>query len=390
MSASMSPERWQQIQETFEAALRQDPAGRDAFLECACGGDAALRAEVLVLLAHAAQAEREHFLLPETPPPDDSRTVVAPPSGMADYEILGEPGRGGMSVVYRARQVKLNRLVALKLLLNGQYAGPDELARFRGEARALALLQHPNIVQIHDVGEHDGRPYFAMKLVDGGSLKERLDGTPWPPRQAAQLVQTLARAAHAAHLCGIIHRDLKAANILLQKSLTQRRKDAKKDQENSTGTPEPGPADPSLSSSGLCAFAPLREVLPKIADFGLAQRLDADAAQTPSGAFLGTPSYTAPEQAAGEVRRIGPATDVYALGGDPLRVPHRPALLPGRDAPGHPAPGDVRGAAAAPEAVPASPPRPGNGLPEVPAQAAATALRHRRGVGRGPAPLPRW
>jgi WD40 repeat protein/serine/threonine protein kinase len=310
----MDTARWQYIQAVFEAALRQDTGQRAAFVDGACGADAALRAEVLTLLAHEAQARREHFLLPPapgnsaTPHPDDGRTVVVPPSRLADYEILGELGRGGTSVVYRARQVKLNRLVALKMLLNGQHAGTDELGRFRGEARALARLQHPNIVQIHDVGEHDGRPYFALELVDGGSLKERLTGTPLPPRQAAQLVQTLAEAIHAAHQCGIVHRDLKPGNVLLQKSLTPRRQDATKVEEREDEGNGP------TSSSSLCASASLREALPKITDFGLAKRLDESGTKTQSGAFLGTPSYTAPEQAAGEVRRIGPATDVYGLG----------------------------------------------------------------------------
>jgi serine/threonine protein kinase/WD40 repeat protein len=309
----MDRQRWQHIQTIFEAALRHDTAGRAVFVDRACASDAALRAEVLALLAHEAQARREQFLQPPpgnsaTPPPDDGRTGVNPPSRLTDYEILSELGRGGMSVVYRARQVKLNRLVALKMLLSGEQAGADELARFRGEARALARLQHPNIVQIHDVGEHEGRPYFALELVDGGSLRDYLGGTPLPPRQAAELVQTLARAIHAAHQCGIIHRDLKPGNVLLQKSLTQSRQDAKKDEERE----DEGNLHPSSSSLGV--LASLREALPKITDFGLAKRLDESGTRTQSGAFLGTPSYTAPEQAEGEASRIGPATDVYGLG----------------------------------------------------------------------------
>jgi hypothetical protein len=192
---------------------------------------------------------------------------------VAGYEILGVLGRGGMGVVYQARQIRLKRLVALKMILAGAHAGAEELARFRTEAEAVARLQHPNIVQIYEVGEQDGRPYFSLEFVDGGSLAQKLQGAPLPARQAAELVETLARAMHAAHQRGIVHRDLKPANILL----------------TAEGTP-------------------------KITDFGLAKRLDTDAGQTRSGAVMGTPSYMAPEQAAGKIHAIGPATDIYALG----------------------------------------------------------------------------
>src|SRR5262249_11343401 len=124
------------------------------------------------------------------------------------FEILGELGRGGMGVVYKARQLPLHRLVALKMILAGAHAGPEELVRFRTEAEAVACLQHPNIVQIHAVGEHAGLPYLALEFVDGGSLADRLTGVPQPPRMAAQLVETLAQAIHVAHQHGIIHRDL--------------------------------------------------------------------------------------------------------------------------------------------------------------------------------------
>jgi serine/threonine protein kinase len=133
------------------------------------------------------------------------------------YEILGELGRGGMGVVYHARQLGLQRTVALKMVLNGTQAGPKDLARFRAEAAALARLQHPNIVQIYDVGEATGRPYFVLEFVAHGSLAQHLQGTPQPVRPAAQLVETLARAVHAAHASGVIHRDLKPANILLRR-----------------------------------------------------------------------------------------------------------------------------------------------------------------------------
>jgi serine/threonine protein kinase len=225
------------------------------------------------------------------------------------YEILAELGRGGMGVVYKARQVSLKRLVALKVLRDGALAGPQERARFRIEAEAVARLRHPNVVQLYEVGEHQGRPYFALELVEGGSLDQHLAGRPQPAPHAAELVRTLALAVAHAHAQKVIHRDLKPANVLLQKNLTPRRQDAKEEEAKETEARTTGP------SFSLCALASLREVLPKIADFGLAKRLDSDStAWTQDGAVLGTASYMAPEQAAGRVRDIGPAVDVYALG----------------------------------------------------------------------------
>jgi len=189
------------------------------------------------------------------------------------YDILGELGRGGMGVVYKARQSKLNRVVALKMILSGQHAGKDDLFRFRTEAEAVASLQHMNIVQIYEVGEQEGRPYFSLEYITGGSLEDRLDReAPLPAAAAAQLLETLARAVHAAHQRGIIHRDLKPANVL-------------------------------LTSDGV----------PKITDFGLAKRLDAPG-QTSTGSVMGTPSYMAPEQAEGRTHDIGTPTDIWALG----------------------------------------------------------------------------
>jgi hypothetical protein len=139
-----------------------------------------------------------------------------------DDELLGELGRGGMGVVYEARQRALDRIVAVKMILAGAHAGAEELARFRSEATALARLQHPNIVQIHEIGAHDGRPYFCLEYVEGGSLADRLGGTPLPARPAAELVRTLAGAVHAAHQKGVVHRDLKPANVLLTADGTPR------------------------------------------------------------------------------------------------------------------------------------------------------------------------
>jgi tetratricopeptide (TPR) repeat protein len=189
------------------------------------------------------------------------------------YEILGELGRGGMGIVYQARQQGLNRLVALKMILHADHAGPDERRRFRAEAESIARLRHAHIVQVYEVGEHNGSPYFSLEYCPGGSLASALDGTPLVPQKAAALVEQLARAIHAAHEAGIVHRDLKPANVL-------------------------------LSEDGS----------PRITDFGLAKQLDNQQWQTASGAVFGTASYMAPEQARGETRQVGPATDVYALG----------------------------------------------------------------------------
>jgi WD40 repeat protein len=187
------------------------------------------------------------------------------------YEVLGVLGRGGMGVVYRARQLGLGRIVALKRILHAEYAGPEARRRFQAEAESIARLHHPHIVQIHEVGEAGGLAFFSLEYCGGGSLEERLDGTPWEAQRAARLIETLAGAVAAAHAAGIIHRDLKPGNVLLSEDGT-----------------------------------------PKVADFGLAKRLDVPG-QTQTGAVVGTPSYMAPEQAGGK-KDVGPPADVYALG----------------------------------------------------------------------------
>ncbi len=188
------------------------------------------------------------------------------------YEILSEIGRGGVGVVYKARQTKLDRLVALKVLLAGALANEQDLARFRSEALTVAQLQHPNVIQVFDVGEHEGVPYIAVEYASGGDLHKWLGGKPLTLSATVRLVYTLARAVGAAHQKRVVHRDLKPANIM-------------------------------LTDTGV----------PKIVDFGLAKQFNENG-QTMSGAIMGTPFYMAPEQAAGQNRRIGPPSDVYSLG----------------------------------------------------------------------------
>ncbi len=217
---------------------------------------------------------------------------------MPGYDILEELGRGGMGVVYKARHRRLQRLVALKMVLAGAHVGPVGLARFRAEAEAVAKLLHSNIVQIYETGEYEGRPYFSLEFVEGGSLDKRIGETPTSPRAAAQIVETLARTMEVAHQHGIVHRDLKPANILL----------AKLDSQSSLARKR------ETDSSSLPADHWSRTTVPKISDFGLAKRVDEDSSQTQSGTILGTPSYMAPEQAQGKNREIGPAADIYSLG----------------------------------------------------------------------------
>ncbi|HMF13418.1 MAG TPA: serine/threonine-protein kinase, partial [Gemmataceae bacterium] len=210
----------------------------------------------------------------------DWRSPYSSPSG---YEILRELGHGGMGVVYEARQKSLSRVVAIKMIRAGVYASPDLLARFHVEAEALASLQHPNIVQVYEVGEHDGCPYMVMEYLDGDSLARVLSVHSQSPRAAAELVETLANAMHAAHQRGIVHRDLKPANVFVCRL--------------------------AEATCGHRLSAAL-----KITDFGLAKRLAGDDAQTVTGTILGTPSYMAPEQASGRIHGIGPTADVYSLG----------------------------------------------------------------------------
>jgi eukaryotic-like serine/threonine-protein kinase len=229
------------------------------------------------------QFDVEHVIQSRSAPNEESDLTVLgaalPQSDRASipsipgYEVLGELGRGGMGLVYKARQLRLNRIVALKMILAGNHASPEARVRFLAEAESVAKLHHPHIVQIFAFGDCDGHPFFEMEYVAGGSLSDRLDGTPRPPRDAARLVETLARAIDEAHRLGIVHRDLKPANIL-------------------------------LTADGI----------PKIADFGLAKCLDVETGLTQTQFIVGSPSYMAPEQTGQSSTPIGPAADVYSLG----------------------------------------------------------------------------
>ncbi len=190
-----------------------------------------------------------------------------------DYEVLSEIARGGMGVVYRARQTKLNRVVAVKMILQGQLASKDDIQRFYSEAEAAARLEHSGIVPVFEVGEIDDQHYFSMGYVDGESLADLARRGPLPPREAAELLRDVADAIEYAHQNGVVHRDLKPGNILLT-----------------------------------------QDGQPRVTDFGLAKTIEGDSGLTASGQILGTPGYMPPEQAAGRIHDVGPLSDVYSLG----------------------------------------------------------------------------
>ena len=251
----------------------------------AAGSHAGLRREPIGAPAEShptdgnrPDAAQEPTSPPMRPPFEATDDVGQPgaqrlPRRFGDYELLEELGRGGMGVVYRARQINPERIVAVKMILRGEAASAADLARFRAEAEAVARLDHPHIVPVYEVGEYGGHPYFTMKYVAGTTLARRLADGPLPARESAALLAPVCRAIHFSHQRGILHRDLKPSNIL-------------------------------IDSDGR----------PHVTDFGLAKRLEADPNLTLSGAILGTPAYMAPEQAAGKRGKIGPASDVYSLG----------------------------------------------------------------------------
>ncbi len=250
-------------------------------------------------MVETPSANRQPAEPPDNTPPKRTRNTAAVPTDLTPgesreypeipgYEILGICGHGGMGVVYRARQLGAKRLVALKMIRAIDHASPTDRLRFQIETEAVARLQHPNIVQLYEVGDVRGQPFFSLEFCDGGTLTEQLKKQRPTPRESAQLIETLARAMHYAHLRGVVHRDLKPGNVLLA----------------ACGFAHDGSAKPQAA-----------ERVPKITDFGLAKRIDSEARDvSQSGAIMGTASYMAPEQAAGKARDTGPAADVYALG----------------------------------------------------------------------------
>jgi serine/threonine-protein kinase len=264
-----------------------------------CADCPELLAEVRERCQQMRRMEVELDAMFPTPAPDRDANTPAPHSldiempRIPGYQVEAVLGRGGMGIVYKAQHLRLNRPVALKMLLPGAYAGLEERERFLREAEAVASLRHANLVQVHDVGDHDGRPYFTMEYVEGGNLAQKLLGKPQPALQAAELVATLAEAVQVAHQSGIVHRDLKPANILLQSKAKSGNLES--DHERNGG------------------FR-ISDFIPKIADFGLARHFDSVTALTRTGDRMGTPSYMAPEQAMGKTRAIGPAADIYSLG----------------------------------------------------------------------------
>jgi eukaryotic-like serine/threonine-protein kinase len=224
--------------------------------------------------------------------------ITPAPRQVGEYDILSEVGRGGMGVVYKAQHRTLHRPAALKMILAGEFASPTQELRFRLEAELAARVQHPNIVQVYEIGSYDGRPFLALEWIEGGSLANRLDGKPWPPVEAAAFIETLARAIDVAHHEGVVHRDLKPANILLQEDEGEGRKDESR----------------QVASSDSSFILPLSSFVPKITDFGLAQTIEGGQTMTQTGFLVGTPGYMAPEQASGKRALVGPGTDVYALG----------------------------------------------------------------------------
>jgi WD40 repeat protein/tRNA A-37 threonylcarbamoyl transferase component Bud32 len=266
------------------AQLQQRSASREEVLIRPAQRRSAVRALRQSHGAKSATRKRD----PEAVP-----VILPAPKQVGDYEILAEVGRGGMGVVYKSRHRGLHRLAALKMVLAGEFASPTQELRFRLEAELAARVQHPNIVQVYEIGSYEGRPFLALEWVEGGSLANHLDGKPWPPGEAAALIETLARAIDVAHSEGVVHRDLKPANILLAKPETRNPKS------------EEAGSDLGFGNS---------DFLPKITDFGLAQTIEGGQTMTQSGFLVGTPGYMAPEQAGGKRALVGPETDIYALG----------------------------------------------------------------------------
>jgi serine/threonine-protein kinase len=293
MSAATTPDSDAQLAALLERLADAARRGEDPHIEAEIAAHPELADEIRGLWATVSViegvvlgAELDAEPEPRAPRPDSSSAPL--PRRFGEYDLVRELGRGGMGVVYLARQTSLGRSVALKMILRGELASAADVARFRGEAESAARLSHPHIVSVYEVGEHEGQPYFSMQFIEGTTLARRLIDGPLPPREAAELLIPVCRAIAAAHRAGVLHRDLKPSNVLI-------------DADNR----------------------------PYVTDFGLAKRFNVpgpigrrdDAhedvhaiALTHSGAILGTPGYIAPEQAAGHRGVIGAATDVYSLG----------------------------------------------------------------------------
>jgi WD40 repeat protein len=271
--------RWLALQEEGRAGTVGDLCGDRTDEAAALSARLRAVASMAAFLGIASETRAETTHEGEPGAQAATSDAVRPPFELPGYEVLGELGRGAMGVVYLARQARLDRVVALKRILTREHATPAEVARFGNEARAAAQTRHPNIVQVYDVGEHDGLPYIALEYVSGGGLDRRLTGTPIAPEAAARFLEPLARAIHAAHERGIVHRDLKPGNILI---------------------------DEEEDDDGLG--------VPKVTDFGLAKLLNSESNLTLPGSVMGTPSYMAPEQAEGKASDISRPADIYALG----------------------------------------------------------------------------
>jgi serine/threonine protein kinase len=261
------------VLELLVAWEEQRQQGKEPTPEQLCPHDPVLQAALRERIARRQRLLQVLDLPENVPVVAAAAAVPAQLPKLEGYEFESLVGQGGMGVVYQARQLGLNRTVAVKMILAGANASPQERARFRAEAEAVARLAHPNIVQIFEIGEQQGRPFLALEYVSGGSLAQQLDGLPVPPKRSAEMVLALAKGVQHAHERGVVHRDLKPANVLI----------------HSDGTP-------------------------KIADFGLAKRAEANYAHTLTGAIIGSPTYMAPEQAMGASHDVGPGTDIYALG----------------------------------------------------------------------------
>ena len=267
----------------LEAVIREHPALaselRELWATAMIAEDfASLSGELAALPSESADQRANQAQPPNWP--------GALPGKIGDYELLEEIGRGGMGVVFKARQVSLGRIVALKMILRAELASSADRTRFRAEAESVAQLNHPHIVPIYEVGQHNGQPFFSMKYIEGTTLAKRLADGPLPPREAAELLVPVCRAIADAHGCGLLHRDLKPSNILIDRE-----------------------GRPYVTDFGLA-----RRFSPASSDSESGQGVPFAASLTQSGEILGTPGYMAPEQAAGRRGNINPATDVYSLG----------------------------------------------------------------------------